>query len=290
MQQLNRCAAGGSCRYQIDYKTMSLEECEAIREEALNAAAAATVVSHDRDMLLFDDDDDAMSITYEGGEDTNLSEFLSPHQPLLIDTRPTSLQKEVERSMCATIEEDESIRDMDIPDETDTDGAEPVRPSPKKRSRLEGSGAIRASTTQLVMHQDVTPKAKSGPGSRVVTRSMSHNMKVIGGRSRSLNPAPTRRGAAPTRRLTGTRSVADLQSDRAAAEVEAIVKSATAGIVQSVRTKAIEMIEQELLPTIETMAEAGIREALANSYADGRRTRSSSLDMVVESPISERKD
>ncbi|EER02032.1 hypothetical protein Pmar_PMAR024351 [Perkinsus marinus ATCC 50983] len=147
---------------------------------------------------------------------------------------------------------------------------------------------------QLVVNQDVTPKARSRMPSGTVTRSMSQNAKGVvgvvgGGRSRSLNPAPTRRGAA-ARRLTGTRSVADIQADHAAAEMDTVVKKAVAGIVQSIRIKAIEMVEQELLPTVEAMAEAGIREALATGTSDGRRTRSSSLDIVVESPTSQRKD
>ncbi|KAF4714710.1 Kinesin-like protein kif22, variant 2 [Perkinsus olseni] len=285
-----------SCRKtlapQIDYKTISIEDCEGIREEAVTAAAAA---ARDREMIDVDDDDvDAMSVTYDGSDDPNPSGFLSPHdEQLHIDTRP-SLHKE-ERSMCATVEEDESLRDVDIRDEcTDTDCAEPVRPSPKKRSRLEGSAALRASAAQLMLNQDVAPKAKSSVPSGAVTRSMAQNMKGMagvagGGRSRSLNPAPTRRGAA-ARRLAGTRSVADIQADRTAAEMETVVKSAVASIVQSIRSKAIEMIEQELLPTIETMAETGIREALAASTTDGRRTRSSSLDIVVESPMSQHKD
>ncbi|KAF4667601.1 Kinesin-like protein kif22 [Perkinsus olseni] len=286
----------------IDYKTISIEDCEGIREEAETAAAAA----RDREMIDVDDDDDdvdAMSVTYDGSDDPNPSGFLSPHdEQLHIDARP-SLHKE-ERSMCATVEEDESLRDVDIRDEcTDTDCAEPVRPSPKKRSRLEGSSALRASAAQLMLNQDVTPKAKNSVPSGAVTRSMAQNMKGMagaagGGRSRSLNPAPTRRGAA-ARRLAGTRSVADIQADRTAAEMETVVKSAVASIVQSIRSKAIEMIEQELLPTIETMAETGIREALAVSNLDGRRTRSSeappgtgsgSLDIVVESPMSQHKD
>ncbi|KAF4743111.1 Kinesin-like protein kif22 [Perkinsus olseni] len=277
---------------QIDYKTISIEDCEGIREEAVTAAAAA---ARDREMIDVDDGDvDAMSVTYDGSDDPNPSGFLSPHdEQLHIDTRP-SLHKE-ERSMCATVEEDESLRDVDIRDEcTDTDCQEPVRPSPKKRSRLEGSVALRASAAQLMLNQDVTPKAKSSVPSGAVTRSMAQNMKGMagvagGGRSRSLNPAPTRRGAA-ARRLAGTRSVADIQADRTAAEMETVVKSAVASIVQSIRSKAIEMIEQELLPTIETMAETGIREALAASTTDGRRTRSSSLDIVVESPLSQHKD
>lgn len=71
--------------------------------------------------------------------------------------------------------------------------------------------------------------------------------------------------------------------------MDTVVKKAVAGIVQSIRIKAIEMIEQvgslqlsreylscqELLPTVEAMAEAGIREALATGTSDGRRTRSS---------------
>ncbi|KAF4737318.1 Kinesin-like protein kif22, partial [Perkinsus olseni] len=109
---------------QIDYKTISIEDCEGIREEAVTAAAAA---ARDREMIDVDDDDvDAMSVTYDG-DDPNPSGFLSPHdEQLHIDTRP-SLHKE-ERSMCATVEEDESLRDVDIRDEcTDTDCAEPVR-------------------------------------------------------------------------------------------------------------------------------------------------------------------
>ncbi|EER12098.1 hypothetical protein Pmar_PMAR019204 [Perkinsus marinus ATCC 50983] len=178
--------------------------------------------------------------------------------------------------MCPVVEEEESLKDVDIRDDyTDTDCSLPrLRPSPKKRSRLEGNAAGRASMAQLVVNQDVTPKGRSAVG---------------GGRSRSLNPAPTRRGAA-ARRLTGTRSVADIQADHAAAEMDTVVKKAVAGIVQSIRIKAIEMIEQELLPTVEAMAEAGIREALATGTSDGRRTRSSSLDIVVESPTSQRKD
>ncbi|EER02031.1 kinesin heavy chain, putative [Perkinsus marinus ATCC 50983] len=47
---------------QIDYKTISAEECEGIREEAVAA------VARDREMIDVNDDDDvdAMSVTYEG--------------------------------------------------------------------------------------------------------------------------------------------------------------------------------------------------------------------------------
>ncbi|KAF4747443.1 Kinesin-like protein kif22, partial [Perkinsus olseni] len=73
---------------QIDYKTISIEDCEGIREEAVTAAAAA---ARDREMIDVDDDDvDAMSVTYDGSDDPNPSGFLSPHdEQLHIDTRPS---------------------------------------------------------------------------------------------------------------------------------------------------------------------------------------------------------